>query len=166
MMDNNYTFRRNCCTGPSTACAPLVYASSGSVYGAGRLCREESECEDALNVYAYSKLQFDRYVRRLLPRIETTVVGLRYFNVYGPGEQFKGKMASMVHQLYAQLRTTGVARLFTGSGGYGDGEQRRDFVFVRDVVAVNLFFAERPTPRGYSTSAPDAVAASMKWPGP
>ena len=78
---------------------PLVYASSASVYGLSRRCVEAAECEGPLNVYAYSKWQFDNYVRRLMPEIRTTVVGLRYFNVYGPGEQHKGRMASMVWQL-------------------------------------------------------------------
>ena len=74
---------------------------------------------------------------------DSTVVGLRYFNIYGPRETAKGKMASMVYQLYRQLRDTGEAKLFEGTDGYGDGEQRRDFVFVDDLVKVNLHFAER-----------------------
>ena len=94
------------------------------------------------------KLLFDRYVRRRLPSVKSTVVGLRYFNVYGPGEQHKGRMASMVYQLYDQLKHTGVARLFDGTDGYAAGEQRRDFIYVGDVVAINLFFAEGKARQG------------------
>lgn len=142
MMDNNYTFSKEILHWAAARGAALVYASSASVYGAGKICREERECEDPLNVYAYSKLLFDRYVLAAASRLSTTVVGLRYFNVYGPRESFKGRMASMVHQLHQQLLQTGVARLFEGTDGYGPGEQRRDFVFVGDVAKVNLFFAE------------------------
>ncbi|RUL86878.1 ADP-glyceromanno-heptose 6-epimerase [Tautonia sociabilis] len=144
MMDNNFTFSKELLRWAVDLGSALVYASSASVYGAGTVCREERACEDPLNVYAYSKLLFDRYVEAARPRLRTTVVGLRYFNVYGPREQFKGRMASMVHQLHQQLARDGVARLFEGTDGYGPGEQRRDFVFVGDVARVNLFFAEGP----------------------
>jgi ADP-L-glycero-D-manno-heptose 6-epimerase len=144
MMDNNYTFSKELLHWAAGRGAALVYASSASVYGAGRICRESRECEDPLNVYAYSKWLFDQYVLAAAARLSTTAVGLRYFNVYGPGESFKGRMASMVHQLHRQLLETGEARLFEGTDGYGPGEQRRDFVFVGDVAAVNLFFAEGP----------------------
>jgi len=79
-------------------------------------------------------------VRRLMPEIKSTVVGLRYFNVYGPREQHKGRMASVIHHFTKQLKDTGTIRMFEGSGGYGDGEQRRDFVFVKDLAKINLFF--------------------------
>jgi ADP-L-glycero-D-manno-heptose 6-epimerase len=144
MMDNNFTFSKELLRWSADRGAALVYASSASVYGAGTVCREEPECEDPLNVYAYSKLLFDRYVQAARSRLNSTVVGLRYFNVYGPREGFKGRMASMVHQLYQQIARDGVARLFEGTDGYGPGEQRRDFVFVGDVAKVNLFFAEGP----------------------
>jgi ADP-L-glycero-D-manno-heptose 6-epimerase len=142
MMDNNYTFSKELLHWALQARAPFVYASSASVYGNTRRCAEVPECERPLNVYAYSKLTFDNDVRRLVPALGSTVVGLRYFNVYGPREAHKGRMASMVWQLYRQLASTGVARLFEGTDGFGAGEQRRDFVFVGDAVAVNLFFAE------------------------
>ncbi|QDV36167.1 ADP-glyceromanno-heptose 6-epimerase [Tautonia plasticadhaerens] len=144
MMDNNFTFSKELLRWSTGQGAALVYASSASVYGAGGVCREEAECEDPLNVYAYSKLLFDRYVQRARSTLKTTVVGLRYFNVYGPREGFKGRMASMVHQLHHQVARDGVARLFEGTDGYGPGEQRRDFVFVGDVARVNLFFADGP----------------------
>jgi ADP-L-glycero-D-manno-heptose 6-epimerase len=142
MLENNFTYSKELLHWALDRRVPMVYASSASVYGAGQTCVEEPAYERPLNVYAYSKLLFDQYVRRHLAAARSTVVGLRYFNVYGPGEHHKGRMASMVYQLHDQLARTGVARLFEGTDGYAAGEQRRDFVFVGDVVAVNLFFGE------------------------
>ncbi len=144
MMENNFTFSRRILDFALAHKAPLVYASSAAVYGAGRSWRAIPADERPLNLYALSKLAFDNHVRARLDEAESTVVGLRYFNVYGPRERHKGKMASMVYQLYRQLKENGRARLFEGSDGFGNGEQRRDFVFVRDVVSVNRFFASRP----------------------
>ncbi len=127
---------------------PFVYASSASVYGNRGMCAERPEHEEPLNLYARSKLLFDQHVRQVLPNASSTVVGLRYYNVYGPREAHKGRMASMVWQLYRQLEDRGDMRLFRGSGGYGDGEQRRDFIWVGDVVDVNLFFLDGPVRRG------------------
>ncbi len=141
MMDNNYEFSKEVLHWCVHRGVPLVYASSASVYGNEIDCAEGPDHERPINVYAYSKLQFDRYVRRLAPTLRSTVVGLRYFNVYGPRERYKGKMASMVWQLSEQLKNEGICRLFEGTDGYANGEQRRDFVFVADVAAVNLFFA-------------------------
>jgi len=149
MMETNYAYSKDLFHWAVEQRIPFVYASSGSVYGRTTdRCIESPEHENPLNVYAYSKLLFDRYVRRHLNTIETTVAGLRYFNVYGPREGHKGRMASMVSQLLNQLCQNGQARLFQGTGGYGDGQQRRDFVFVEDVVAVNLFFGFGPPRRG------------------
>lgn len=148
MMDNNYTFSKELLHWALERSVPMVYASSASVYGGTAECVEEPRCEAPLNVYAYSKLQFDRYVRRLSGSLKSAIVGLRYFNVYGPNESYKGKMASMVHQLRQQIASTGVARLFEGTDGYGPGEQRRDFVYVGDVVDVNLHFATGPARTG------------------
>ena len=122
---------------------PFLYASSASTYGDGRNgFTEGDKCENALNPYAFSKLMFDRYVRKVLPKASSQIVGLRYFNVYGPQEQHKGKMASIFYQLYNQLKDTKQAHLFKGTDGYADGEQRRDFVYVKDVVKVKLWFLE------------------------
>jgi ADP-L-glycero-D-manno-heptose 6-epimerase len=148
MMENNFTYSKELLHWALERRVPMVYASSASVYGAGQTCVEEPAYERPLNVYAYSKLLFDQYVRRHAHAAQSTVVGLRYFNVYGPGEHHKGRMASMVYQLHDQLARTGVARLFEGTDGYAHGEQRRDFVFVGDVVAVNLFFGEGETKHG------------------
>jgi ADP-L-glycero-D-manno-heptose 6-epimerase len=126
---------------------PLLYASSAAVYGAGPGFREDPACERPLNVYGESKLLFDQRVRRL-ERPSAQVAGLRYFNVYGPNEAHKQVMASMAFHGYHQFRKDGKIRLFTGSGGYAAGEQRRDFVYVDDVVAVNLWLLEHPEVSG------------------
>ena len=119
---------------------PLIYASSASVYGAGKVFKESIECEDPINLYAYSKFKFDQLVRQELIKSETQIVGLRYFNVYGPQEQHKGTMASVAFHLHNQLKDNEEIKLFEGSEGYDDGEQRRDFIYVEDVVKVNLWF--------------------------
>lgn len=120
---------------------PFIYASSAAVYGAGPVFSEDPANETPLNCYGLSKLYFDRTVRNILPTADSTVVGLRYFNVYGGNEQHKGGMASMVFQTGWQLQQQGRVHLFKGTDGVPDGEQRRDFVYVEDVVDVNLFVA-------------------------
>src|SRR5271165_1204531 len=147
MLDNNFTYSKELLHWALDRGVPFVYASRASVYGSSQRCVETPDHEGPLNVYAYSKLLFDQYVRRLVPRNSTTVVGLRYFNVYGPREGHKGRMASMVWQVYQQIRSSGLARLFEGTDGFAAGEQRRDFVFVGDAVAVNLHFASGPPRR-------------------
>src|SRR5713101_3252812 len=142
MIDNNFTFSKEILHFALARRIPLVYASSAAVYGASIAFAPSCENERPLNIYGVSKLDFDNYVREVAASSESVVAGLRYFNVYGPRESHKGKMASMVYQLYRQLRANGRARLFTGTDGYADGEQRRDFVFVGDVVRVNLALAE------------------------
>jgi ADP-L-glycero-D-manno-heptose 6-epimerase len=144
MMENNFTFSKIVLHFALREKIPFVYASSAAVYGASLNFSAAPENERPLNLYALSKLAFDNYVRVNLVNVESTVVGLRYFNVYGPREAHKKKMASMPYQLYRQLKDTGRARLFTGTDGYADGEQCRDFVFVRDVVRVNRAFATGP----------------------
>jgi ADP-L-glycero-D-manno-heptose 6-epimerase len=148
MMENNVSFSKALLHFAIDRKIPLVYASSAAVYGASQNFRESPENENPLNLYGQSKLIFDNYVRSILPSISSPVVGLRYFNVYGPRETYKARMASMIYQLYGQLRRDGRARLFEGSGGFAAGEQRRDFVSVADVIDVNLFFASGPTKKG------------------
>ena len=142
MMENNFAYSRKLLEWCQDEEVPLLYASSASVYGAGPQFREERSCEAPLNVYGYSKFLFDQYVRRTLPQKNAQIVGLRYFNVYGPNETHKGRMASVALHAYQQLLAGGKVKLFVGSGGYGNGEQRRDFVYVDDVVDVNLWFLE------------------------
>ena len=140
MLRNNYRYSVSLLEHCQDNDVPFLYASSASVYGAGSVFREERAHEAPLNVYGYSKLLFDQYVRRVLPDRTAQIAGFRYFNVYGPREQHKGRMASVVHHFTRQYRADGKVRLFEGSGGYAAGEQRRDFVSVEDVVKVNLHF--------------------------
>ena len=143
VMENNYRYSRALLDWCQEEEVPLVYASSAAVYGAGAGgFREERACEAPLNVYGYSKFLFDQYVRRTLPGRSAQIVGLRYFNVYGPNEAHKGRMASVAYHAWHQLAAEGRVKLFVGSGGFGDGEQRRDFIHVDDVVKVNLHFLE------------------------
>lgn len=148
MMRTNYSWSKALLDVALERGIPMVYASSAAVYGGSERFVEEPACEAPLNVYGYSKLAFDQHVRRRLPTATSQIVGLRYFNVYGPQEQHKGPMASVAWQFHNQLRDTGRVRLFAGTGGYGDGEQRRDFVYVGDVVAVNLWLLEHPEVSG------------------
>ena len=144
MMENNFSYSKHLYEACRSNSVPFVYASSASVYGESRVFEEVSDYEKPLNVYALSKLIFDRYVRVREESRTSQVVGLRYFNVYGAREQHKAHMASVAFQLFHQYQTTGQVRLFAASGGYGDGEQRRDFVSVEDVVRANLFCLDYP----------------------
>ncbi len=145
MMEVNYRFSTQLLDYCLAESVPLIYASSAAVYGAGGVFREnEEQAERPLNVYGYSKLLFDRHVRRRLGNAGSQVAGLRYFNVYGPGEAHKDGMASVVWHVHRQIRDEGEARLFEGSDGFADGEQRRDFIHVDDVAAVNLWFLRNP----------------------
>ena len=148
MMENNYRYSLDLLDFCLAEEIPYLYASSASVYGGGRKFRESPECEAPLNVYGYSKFLFDHLVRRRWHDNTAQVVGLRYFNVYGPREAHKGRMASVAYHFFQQYRAEGRVKLFEGSGGYAAGEQRRDFVSVDDVVAVNLHFLARPESSG------------------
>lgn len=143
MMDANFRFSRALFQFCSRRAIPFVYASSAAIYGRSTDFREVAENENPLNVYGYSKLAFDQFVRHQLPAAQSLVAGLRYFNVYGPREQHKGAMASVVYHLNSQLQETGSVRLFDASHGYAAGEQLRDFVHVDDVVAATLWFADQ-----------------------
>jgi ADP-L-glycero-D-manno-heptose 6-epimerase len=144
MLENNYAYSKAILDWCQDEEVPLVYASSASVYGAGREFAEVPENERPINLYAYSKCLFDRVVRRRLPGRSAQIAGLRYFNVYGPNERHKKQegMNSVAMQAYEQFRERGHVRLFVGSEGFGDGGQLRDFVHVDDAVAVNLWLLE------------------------
>jgi len=144
MLDNNFRYSLQLLDWCQAQKVPFVYASSASVYGLGPAYAEARGNEKPLNVYGYSKFLFDQIVRRRLDSFSAPVVGLRYFNVYGPREAHKGRMASVAFHHFHQFRADGKVRLFEGSHGYPNGEQRRDFIHVDDAVAVNLFFRERP----------------------
>jgi ADP-L-glycero-D-manno-heptose 6-epimerase len=148
MMANNYRYSSSLLDFCLDQDVPYLYASSASVYGGGRIFQESREHEGPLNVYGYSKFLFDQLVRRQMRDASSQVVGFRYFNVYGPREQHKGRMASVAFHHFNQYRDTGRVKLFEGCDGYGNGEQSRDFVFVEDVVKVNLFFLDHPEKSG------------------
>lgn len=148
MMRNNYEYSKTLFHYCLDKEIPFIYASSAAVYGGSSAFVEKEEYEKPLNVYGYSKLLFDQYVRRYLPDPKSQVVGLRYFNVYGPREQHKGNMASVAMHLNNQLKATDTIKLFSGCDGYGDGEQRRDFIHVDDIAAVNLWFLKNPKKSG------------------
>ena len=148
MLDNNYRCSKDLLDACQARGTRLLYASSAATYGGSASFREEPEFERPLNVYGYSKLLFDNVVRRLLPTSGAQLAGFRYFNVYGPREQHKARMASVAFHHFNQFRETGKVKLFGEYGGYGPGLQSRDFVFVDDVVAVNLWFLEHPDRSG------------------
>ena len=148
MMRNNYEYSLRLLDWCQARKVPFIYASSASVYGAGKVFSETREHEAPLNVYGYSKFLFDQVVRRRLPGSAAQVAGFRYFNVYGPREAHKGRMASVAFHFFNQYLAEGRVKLFEGSAGYGPGEQVRDFVYVEDVVRVNLFFLDHPAVSG------------------
>lgn len=172
MMENNYTYSRQLLDFCSTRRLPFIYASSAAIYGTGDKFVEEAARERPVNVYGYSKYLFDAYVRARLTERTSQVVGLRYFNVYGPGEAHKEAMASVVWHFNRQILDQGEVRLFRGSGGYADGEQQRDFVHVDDVVQVNLWLLANPGSAGIfnvgtgtSRSFNDVANAVIAWHG-
>ncbi|MBI4205064.1 MAG: ADP-glyceromanno-heptose 6-epimerase, partial [Betaproteobacteria bacterium] len=148
MMQNNYRYSRALLDFCIADEVPFIYASSAAVYGGGTTFREARECEAPLNVYGYSKFLFDQLVRRRSSEFTAQVVGLRYFNVYGEREQHKARMASVAFHFFNQYQAAGSVGLFEGSGGYGNGEQRRDFVSIEDIVRINLFFLDHPEQSG------------------
>ena len=142
MMNNNYEYSKkllNYCLEQKTS---FIYASSASVYGRGEAFEENRKYEEPINVYGYSKFLFDQYIRRTLPSAKSQIAGFRYFNVYGPREQHKGSMSSVAYHFNNSIKNDGKVKLFSGYDGYDDGEQRRDFVYIDDVIDVNLWFLD------------------------
>lgn len=152
MMDNNYRVSCDLYQACREQHTRLLYASSAATYGGGSTFKESPECELPLNVYGYSKLLFDQCMRRELglqfERASSQVVGFRYFNVYGQREQHKGRMASVAYHQFHQFQKEGHVNLFGEYGGYASGMQERDFVYIDDVVAVNLWFYDHPDVSG------------------
>ena len=172
MMQNNYSYSQKLLHHCLENKAQFIYASSAAVYGGAKEFVEDPLFENPLNVYGYSKIQFDRYVRRVAENAESQVVGLRYFNVYGPREQHKGSMASVAFHFNNQIREEGVANLFMGTDSYGDGEQLRDFVYIDDISNVNLWFLDNPAVSGIfnagtgrAQSFNDVANAVIQWHG-
>ncbi len=146
MMDNNYEYSKDLLHFALRKKISYIYASSASVYGFGKNgFIEKTECEQPLNIYAFSKKSFDNYVGWIQKRnIQSQIIGLRYFNVFGPNEAHKGKMTSIVYQIYQQIKDSAKVKLFKGIDGYNDGEQKRDFIYVKDVIKINLWFFKNP----------------------
>jgi ADP-L-glycero-D-manno-heptose 6-epimerase len=149
MMENNYRYSLSLLDWCQAQGTQFLYASSAATYGASTEFKEERQYESPLNVYGYSKFLFDQVVRqRLAAGATSQIAGFRYFNVYGPRESHKGRMASVAFHNFNQFRAEGKVKLFEGSHGYPDGGQMRDFVYVGDVVKVNLFFLDNPQKMG------------------
>ncbi|RKZ39204.1 MAG: ADP-glyceromanno-heptose 6-epimerase [Gammaproteobacteria bacterium] len=172
MMTNNYDYSKTILHYCLSRQVPFFYASSASVYGGGTVFKEERSLESPLNMYGYSKFLFDQYVRRFLGIATSQIVGLRYFNVYGPREQHKGSMASVAYHFNQQLLRDEKVKLFEGYDGYANGKQSRDFVYVRDVVDVNLWLMDNPKKMGIfnvgtgrSQSFNDVANAVIAWHG-
>ena len=176
IMRNNFEYSKELLRWCAKTGAQYIYASSASVYGLGEKgFFEDRQCELPINMYAYSKFQFDQYIRGLTkkngnPGIQ--IAGFRYFNVYGPRESHKGTMSSVAFHFNNQLISSEKTKLFEGTGGYGDGEQRRDFVYVEDCADVNLWFLDHPDKSGIfnlgtgkSRSFNDVANAAIKWHG-
>ena len=148
MMETNFSFSKKLLDRCLDAGTSIIYASSAAIYGPDKNFVVGETNEFPLNIYAYSKYLFDRLVSSRLSTCSSQVVGLRYFNVYGPREKHKGRMASVVYQMFEQFEDTGEIRLFEGTSGFNHGEQRRDFVSVKDVVSVNLHMFQNTKIRG------------------
>jgi ADP-L-glycero-D-manno-heptose 6-epimerase len=148
MMENNFRYSIRILDWCLEHAVQFLYASSAATYGGSSEFREERPFEAPLNVYGYSKFLFDQIVRQRLPATSSQIVGFRYFNVYGPRESHKGRMASVAFHHYNQFRSEHKVKLFEGCDGYANGEQKRDFVYVGDVAKVNLFFLDHPQKSG------------------
>jgi ADP-L-glycero-D-manno-heptose 6-epimerase len=148
MMANNYQYSLDLLDYCQEHSIPFLYASSAAVYGGGTTFKEELQYEAPLNVYGYSKFLFDQVVRSRESTFTSQVAGFRYFNVYGPREGHKGRMASVAFHHFNQYRQDGKVRIFEGNDGYPNGGQMRDFILVDDVVKVNLWFLDHPEQSG------------------
>ena len=172
MMADNYDYSKDLLSWCVSRKIPLIYASSAAVYGRRTSFTEDLAAEAPINPYGYSKWQFDQFVRAHSQEFPMQVVGLRYFNVYGPREAHKDAMASVAFHLDRQVREQGEARLFQGSHGYGDGAQQRDFIYVGDVAAVNLWFLKHVAESGIfnvgtgsAASFNEVAKAVLDWHG-
>ena len=148
MMENNFRYSLGMLDWCIDQEVQFLYASSAATYGGSSKFKEERPFEAPLNVYGYSKFLFDQIVRQRLPEASSQIVGFRYFNVYGPRESHKGRMASVAFHHYNQFRSEHKVKLFEGCDGYANGEQKRDFVYVGDVTQVNLYFLDHPEKSG------------------
>ena len=148
MLENNFEYSKVLLEYCQAKRIPFLYASSAATYGGSEVFVEDPAHEKPLNVYGYSKLLFDQYVRARWDDFDSQVVGFRYFNVYGPREQHKGKMASVAYHHHTQVQRGENPKLFGAWDGYDAGMQSRDFVYVGDVVDVNLWLLDNPEVSG------------------
>lgn len=140
LMDINYEYSKDILKFCLENKVNLIYASSASVYGLGENgFSENKDCEKPINAYAFSKYQFDQFVRRHIPS-DIQIVGLRYFNVFGPNESHKIGMQSPIHTFYFQALNEGIIKLFKGTNGISNGKQVRDFIYVKDICKVSEWF--------------------------
>lgn len=142
VMETNFEYSKKLLHFCANNGIPLVYASSASVYGDGKVFKEDPKNESSMNHYAESKLLFDNYYRDHIAKIKSQVSGLRYFNVYGPREAHKEGMFSVMYSFFYQLEQYSQIKLFKGSHGYDNGEQRRDFIHVEDTVKVKKWLMQ------------------------
>lgn len=150
MMRNNVEQFRQLLDWAAETGARIVWASSCSIYGQGEVPMKESQAPAPLNVYAYSKLAMERMAARYASKLAHAIVGLRYSNVYGPGEDHKGRFASMIHQLATQMRAGNRPRIFE------HGQQKRDFVFIQDVLQINRKAMEATESGAFNAGAGDS----------
>lgn len=172
IMRNNYEYSKSMLHYCQENKIQFIYASSASVYGIGETFIEDLKYEKPINMYAYSKFLFDQYVRKRFDSFESQVIGLRYFNVYGPREQHKGTMSSVAFHFNNQIKSEGICRLFDGIEGYENGGQLRDFVYVGDVVDAKMWLLENSDISGIfnlgtgkAQSFNDVAEAVVDWHG-
>lgn len=138
IMKNNYQYSKDLLTYCVTHKIPFIYASSAAIYGRDmNICNKINNYNyhsTPLNIYSYSKLLFDQYVYNILPKTKSQICGLRYFNVYGPYESHKENMASIIYNLYKQIKNKKKPTLFTGSKNF-----KRDFIYIDDIININLW---------------------------
>lgn len=151
LMDNNFKYTKHLAEYSIKNKIRFIYASSAATYGDGNkgFNDDHNTIDDLrpLNMYGYSKQLFDLYAKR--EGLLNKIVGLKYFNVYGPNEYHKGDMRSVVHKAFEQVRDTGKVKLFKSlNPDYKDGEQKRDFVYVKDAIDMTLFFLEEKSKNG------------------
>ena len=143
MLEKNFSFSKRLLTACTLKKIPFVYASSASVYGLSEQFGENSSNEKPLNIYGFSKLLFDNFVRSKLSVFDSLVCGVRFFNVFGANEGHKKGMASVMYHFNNQLLSSGVIKIFRGSHNFGDGEHLRDFIEVNDAIDLTTWLSNR-----------------------
>jgi ADP-L-glycero-D-manno-heptose 6-epimerase len=151
LFTNNYQYTKELAAYCLENNIRFIYASSAATYGDGSLSFDDDESKletlRPLNMYGYSKQLFDLWAKR--SKVFDKIVGLKYFNVYGPNEYHKGDMRSVVHKAFEQMRDAGKVKLFKSlNDKYKDGEQLRDFIYIKDAVDMTLFFLDKPNVNG------------------